>query len=673
MKKLVLALSMCFANWAFAQEMTTGFNLLENGKYTQAKLFFKEILEDYPSNKTAQLCYGRALGLSGETAKATALFTQMQNEYPGDYEIALNYAESLLWAENFNEAQTAYEDLVKTDSTSFSAVLGYANTLSNLKEYDKALERVNQALSLQPGNANALVSRKYIRLGRANQLSSDGDYRTALALLDENLKDFEGDNLSLQVKANVQIAQKDYDSAFTTYGRLADSVAVLTGQALVAHLDGADQKALALSRKAKNFSPKDSLQSLQASERYVQALIWNQKFKTARHTLDSLDQIYGNAPRILALKASLGMYTGTFKTSIAHYKSILEQDTTSFDGNLGIANAYRAQGNLDQAYAFAQKTTEYYEGQKDALGLMQTLSGSLAPQVMPRAAYTRDNGGNRAYAAGLSVLFPVSYRFRTQINYDYRKTSNEDVDVQASNSSFNFGVQYRIHNNTWIEANLGVLNAEADVNSYTDVNGSILLKARPLPLQYLELGYSRELQNFNATLIDQKIFMNNYKLNYNMGTNVNLGWYTSLIFTPQTDGNQRKLLFTSLYYNFTKAPALKGGINYQYLSFKDQVPTLYFSPSSYQAVELFADLNGNIKNWQYTANAAGGYQFVEKDKATTLFRIEAGINHTLSDRLDAGFYAKYSNVASATAAGFEFTEVGVKMRWQFLAKPVFKL
>ena len=188
MKKLVLALSMCFANWAFAQEMTTGFNLLENGKYSQAKLFFEEILEAYPSNKTAQLCYGRALGLSGETAKATALFTQMQNEYPGDYEIALNYAESLLWAENFNEAQTAYEDLVKTDSTSFSAVLGYANTLSNLKEYDKALERVNQALSLQPGNANALVSRKYIRLGRANQLSSDGDYRTALACLMKTLR-----------------------------------------------------------------------------------------------------------------------------------------------------------------------------------------------------------------------------------------------------------------------------------------------------------------------------------------------------------------------------------------------------------------------------------------------------------------------------------------------------
>ena len=673
MKKLVLFISICFANWAYAQEMTSGFNLLEEGKYVKAKLFFKDILEEYPTNKTARLCYGRALGLSGATAEATALFTQLQTEYPGDFEIALNYAESLLWGENFNEAKTVYEDLVKTDSTSFSAVLGYANTLSNLKEYDKALQRVNQALSIQPGNPNALVSRKYIRLGRANQLSSEADFITALALLNENLKDFEADALSLQVLANTHIAQKNYDAAFTTYGRMSDSVAVLTGQSLVAHLDGAEQKALELAQQAKAFSPKDSLQSIQASERYVQALIWNQKFKTARKTLDSLDQVYGNAPRILALKASLGMYTGTFKTSIAHYQSILEQDSTSFDGNLGIANAYRAQGNLDKAHAFAQKTTEYYEGQKDALGLMQTLSGSLAPQVMPRAAYTRDNGGNRAYATGLSVLFPVSYRFRTQINYDYRKTANADVNAQASNSSFNFGVQYRIYNNTWIEANLGVLKAEADVNSYTDVNGSVVLKARPLPLQYLELGYSRELQNFNATLIDQKIFMNNYKLNYNMGTNINLGWYTGLMFTPQTDGNQRKLLFTSIYYTFTKAPALKGGINYQYVGFKDQVPTLYFSPSSYQAVELFADLNGSIKNWQYAANAAGGYQFVEKDKASTLFRLEASINHTLSDRLDAGFYAKYSNVASATAAGFEFTEIGLKLRWQFLAKPVFKL
>ena len=51
----------------------------------------------------------------------------------------------------------------------FAALLGFANTLSNLKEYDNALLYVNRALETSPGNPNAMVSKKYIRLGFAYQ------------------------------------------------------------------------------------------------------------------------------------------------------------------------------------------------------------------------------------------------------------------------------------------------------------------------------------------------------------------------------------------------------------------------------------------------------------------------------------------------------------------------
>lgn len=158
-----------------------------------------------------------------------------------------------------------------------------------------------------------------------------------------------------------------------------------------------------------------------------------------------------------------------------------------------------------------------------------------------------------------------------------------------------------------------------------------------------------------------------------MGTNINLGWYTGLMHTQQTDGNSRNLLFTSLYYNFTKKPTLKGGINYQYVGFKDQVPTLYFSPSKYQAVELFLDLTGQAGKWSYAGNAAGGLQVVEDDEATTLFRVEARVQYAISSRFQMGAYGKYSNIASATAAGFEFMEVGLKLRWQVLEKGIIKM
>ena len=143
-----------------------------------------------------------------------------------------------------------------------------------------------------------------------------------------------------------------------------------------------------------------------------------------------------------------------------------------------------------------------------------------------------------------------------------------------------------------------------------------------------------------------------------MGTNVNLGWYTGYTYTSQTDGNTRHLLFTSLYYTFTKRPVLKGGVNYQFLSFKDQVPALYFSPSKYQALEAFLDLQGKENHWTYSANVAGGYQFIENNSATSLFRAEAKLIYDLTGRFQVGGYGKYSTIASETAAGFEFMEVG---------------
>jgi hypothetical protein len=82
----------------------------------------------------------------------------------------------------------------------------------------------------------------------------------------------------------------------------------------------------------------------------------------------------------------------------------------------------------------------------------------------------------------------------------------------------------------------------------------------------------------------------NYYFNYNMATNFNFGWFTQYFYTSQTDNNTRNLLFTSFYYNFMPNPVLKGGLNFQCIAFKNQVPTDYFSPKKFNAVELFLEI-----------------------------------------------------------------------------------
>lgn len=666
MRTVALFIVFLLSTTAYSQDMTAGFTLLETGKYQEAQTFFADILLTHPDNKTARLCYGRALGLSGQSAEARTLFTTLKSDYPADFEVGLNYAESLLWDTDFPAAKAYYQTLVAQDSTSFSALLGYANTLSNLKEYDAALTFVNKALAVQPGNANAEVSKKYMNLGKADQLTKSFQYEEAITVLSTALDKMPHDVQLTGAIANVYIAQKDYDNATVMYRSLTDTLSSRVGLSLVAHLQKKDTQALKYAEEGVAFAKADSTQIITANERYIQALIWNGKYSESRIAIETLRATYPTNNRVAALKATLGMYTGTFGKSIAVYQAILEQDSTSFDGNLGIANAYRAQGNLEEAYAFAKKTLTFYPNQKDATALMKTIESTLAPVVETVASYTTDNGDNEAYAAGITATLPFSDRFKTVFSYGYRTTENTTTGIMAYNTNASLGAHYRVVNNTWVEGTVGFVKANADVNDYTDVNGSVFVKSRPLPLQYLEVGYSRTLQDFNAALLDEKIFMNNYILNYNMGTNVNLGWYTGLMHTQQTDGNSRNLLFSSLYYNFTKNPTLKGGINYQYVGFKNQVPTLYFSPSKYQAAELFLDLTGSAGKWSYAANTAGGLQIVEDDKATRLFRIEARAQYAISGRFQVGAYGKYSNIASATAAGFEFMEVGLKLRWQVL-------
>ena len=95
---------------------------------------------------------------------------------------------------------------------------------------------------------------------------------------------------------------------------------------------------------------------LSTYERYIQALLWNQKYKLARAQIKRLKSKFPDENRVFSLEATYGMYTSNFGISLDRYQSILKKETSSFDGNLGIANAYRASGNDMKAYEYAFAT-----------------------------------------------------------------------------------------------------------------------------------------------------------------------------------------------------------------------------------------------------------------------------------------------------------------------------
>ncbi|WP_378178679.1 tetratricopeptide repeat protein [Aquimarina sp. SS2-1] len=678
-KRISFVFFLFFIHLSNGQDMTQGFNYLENGNYVKAKVFFNDILTDFPDNRTAKLCYGRAVGLLGDSQEAVSIFTELKEKYPDDLEIKLNYAESLLWNKDYEKAEAYYVKIIEENSNSFAAVLGYANTLSNLKKYSLALKTVNKALEIQEGNTNALISRKYIRLGYAFTLSQDKQYEKALTLLDQNLQDFPDDKDTLLNKANIYLVINQYADAEEMYYKTAkspkDSIISLQGLSLVAHKRHKEKKALDLATesltKAKKLAS-DSELLLSSYERYIQALFWNRKFKAAKAAIDELQNKYPGNSKLLGLQASYGMYTSDFRMSLDQYNKILDSDKSSFDGNLGIANAYRASGLDMKAYEFAFKTLSFYPKQPDAEKLISDLKISHTPFIENKTAYTFDNGNNEAINTNFNVEIPLSTKLKVKSSYSFRSTENTSTNVKAESNEASIGLDYKFSGKVTLKTNIGFNSSNAETDNYTGIIAEAILSIKPFKLQNLDVGYKREFQNFNADLIDREIIMNNYSLNYNLGTNFNLGWYTQAIYTSQSDDNTRNLLFTSLYYNVLNRPVLKVGLNYQYISFKNQVPTIYFSPSSFNLAEFFGEiLNDQNQNWFYSLSAAVGRQYVEEDPASTTFRAEGKIGHHFSKRFKANIYGKYSNIASATAAGFEFTEIGFKLKWYFLEKPIF--
>lgn len=679
--KSTFLLFLLMSKFCLAQDMKEGFNYLETGKFAKAEEFFTTILVSYSDNKTARLCYARAVGLNKQPEKALSLFVDLKKEYPNDLEIQLNYAEALLWNNKFTEAKGYYSVLVEQNPTNFVAHLGFANTLSNLKQYEEALVNVNKALLLDVGNKSALVSRKYIKLGFANDKIKQKKYDEAEQFYDEILIDFPNDKETLLNKANLFLISKQIEKGKEVYSVLEkdNPNIALNGFSLLSHLNDKDKDALNFASESLEKSKwiSDTVVIKQTKERHVQALIWNRKYTQAESQIKSLLEQYPNQNWVIALLATLNIYKSDFKKSIANYQDILKNDSGSFDGNLGIANTYYASGKIDKAIQAAETTLMIFENQNDAINFLNKIKLDHTPYVEEKLSYSFDNGDNKAIASRTQVVFPYSTRLSLNATYQYRETENTVTKNYASTNDFLGGAMYKLHPKVNFNFEIGISQAKA-VTNYSQLLVHSFFKIKPAKLQDLELGYKREIQNFNSDLIGKEIATNNYYFNYNLGTNINFGWFTQYFYTTQTDYNTRHLLFTSLYYNFLVKPVLKGGFNYQFISFKNQVPIDYFSPEKFNAMEIFIDFLKDQdvikdKSWFYNVNAASGFQYIEDNDKQWTYRVQAKLGYKFSRRLSANLYGIRSNIASATAAGFTYTEVGVRLKWYLFKTPIFKI
>ncbi len=678
-KKAFLIHLIFFLNYSVLSaqiSMDKGFKQLENGNFKKAKVFFETILKKHPHNKTARLCYGRALGLTGDVKGAIDTFTNLLNSYPDDFEIQLNYAESLLWDKQFLEAKKVYEKLLRRKPSDFYSLLGYANTLSNLKDFKEALPYVNSALEKLPDNPNALLSRKYIRLGLADQLHKDQQSDKAFFYLNKNLNDFKSDKESLLLQANIYLSQKKYDAATNSFIEIAssknDSIIALNGLSLIAHLKKKNKKSLAIAVNALQKTSEIDNKNLikQTEERYVQSLIWNKKFQIAEEKIKELYHTYSKKIWIHSLTATLEMYKGNTSKSISYYKEILVEDLNSFDANIGIANAFFAGNQYQDAHSAIRKTLNLFPNQKDAVSLKQKLALKFTPHVEEKFNYSFDSGNNTSCKSNTFIEYPLSTKLSLTSDFKIQEAQNSNTRIKTGIINFNGGINYQFLPKFTLVSSFGINAVNSESVNYNQFSTHLILKMSPFNLHTTEIGFSKLLESFNADLLNRRIVNDNYFINYNISTNFNLGWFTQYYFTQLRDDNQRNLLFTSLYYSFLSTPALKGGFNYQFITFNQQFSDIYFSPEKFYTTEIFVELlkdenNTKPKNWFYTINASTGFQSIEKNSKQFTYRVQSKLGYKFSNRLVINLFSQHTNIASATVTGFAYTNIGVHLQWFF--------
>jgi len=650
-----------------------GFKMLETGQFEEAAVFFKDYLDHTDStNKTARLCYGRGIGLSGSPEKAKTVFSELQVDYAEDFEVDLNMAEAHMWGKEYKQALVLYKELIERKPDNFAALLGLANAYSENKMYDKALTYVENALQVQKGNPNALTSQKFMRLGKASQLANDGVFQEAVDLCDAILEENSLDADALLNKAQVLTTAKRYNDAKLVYNKVVGvpekKITGLLGLSSTANSQKYPEIAMQWAKQAVLYA--DSSTRLSANLGLVNAHGWNKDFKSAFWLLEKLNEKYPEKSEVLSAYGRLSIWSKNFEKGANYYATLLSDVPSSFDGNLGYADAKHAQGMDNAAYAFVRKTLDYYPNQRDALQFLERLQIAHDPTLDSHVFFSRDNGGNISQNYRLKGTFDPTPQLQTYVVYNHRTAENVVIDNGVGKLSVNqigVGSHYQWKPFLKIGGEVTVLSTATKNHLF----GEVVTFWKLGRFQQLEVKFNQELQTFTADLIDRNLQMDNFTLNYNLSLPSKVGLYSQMIHTRITDGNVRNLVFASLYYDFTQSPVFKAGVNTSIFTFKQQLPAVYFSPAIFKGYELFAaaeNMNEVNAKWLYQATVAGGVQQISQESLQGIYRFDVKAGWRFSQRLWAVGYFSRSNSAASSVQGFTYNEWGFKAKYTFPAR-----
>ena len=645
-----------------SQDYSIGFKYLDEGKFDKASSFFQERISEGYNDITVRLCYGRAVGLNGKPESANILFKELLNENPQNYELELNLAESYMWMHDYKEAKSLYEKLINKDNKSFPAILGYANALSSLKIYEQAKDYIDQAISLQPDNANAKISRKYILLGLAESYKLSNNFLDSKKIL-ESLMILNPNDIDIGLSlAYLCMDLNSFKEANKTLDTLLQNISpnyrtyLAKSSLMLRKIDY--QKAIKYVELAKTTFEENN----PGRELPFDLIIQNVDTYIACDKHDKAQKLitdFMNSSRdsFLIDKLKFNLYLGQ-----KDYEKIREN--SRHYGNTELYHQvhskmyfqrkdYRScRLHLDSLLALNNESVFHFYMSKE-------LDKSTFSNLKSSVTFAKDNGGNNSRE---SIIGYESNNYnKVQFLFHIKnRTTSSFKNEKASQMLFQIGAKYKLSNDLKLESSLG-LSVISGSNKKTILNHTKVTYNLNEKLN-ISLSFNQRFYDYSASLIESKTKENKLTLQYFTMFSKNEGMYFQGSKSELSDSNSSEFYYASFFKNIKNNPLLQLGINVMYLGYGKNSEN-YFSPNNYKAGELFIKFDNRHhpnKILIYSVSGAIGKQVFANsaNQSTQRFEIEAGIkwnriNHIL-------LFLRYNNSSSASVTGYQISSYGLQ-------------
>jgi cellulose synthase operon protein C len=329
-------------------QLALGGFYFSHGRMSEAEQQFKRAIDLDPRDPAPRADYVRLLIAEGKTPETEAFLKQTKIDLPNNsegYRMLGDYYFQVLG--DLDKATAEYGSLYSDHPKDPDVKKNYIQLLILKNRLDEAGKLNDEVLKASPRDADALVFRGQIRLGKGDAAGAVDSLQQALKNDSNNAKAHYWLGLAFAKQSNEAQAESELRAAVGLRPDLTDAQRALAGLELQrGDVDALSQTAQQIISSAPNAPDGYLYRALAEMSR--------EKFSDADKDMHKAAEVAPGSPAPYVQMGNLHQLQKQYPEAVKSYQQALDKDPASTDGLQGMMNSYIAQKQLDQAIAAAR-------------------------------------------------------------------------------------------------------------------------------------------------------------------------------------------------------------------------------------------------------------------------------------------------------------------------------